>query len=64
MTSIYVITLCGSDGHYGLYIDDTLLDGTTNPCQTFGNDHLACGTTVGHAMRFECVGLEVWGIDQ
>ena len=51
------------DGHYGLYIDDTLIDGTTHHCQTFENDHLARGIIIGNGMRFECVGLEVWGID-
>lgn len=53
-----------SDGHYGLYLGDSLLNGTTNPCPTYGNEYLAHGTRAGQSVRFECVGLEVWGVDQ
>ena len=27
-----------SDGHYGLYLDDTLYDGSSAPCPTFDNE--------------------------
>ena len=64
-----------SDGHYGLYIDASLLEGSSAPCPTFGNPPL-CSTPpqTGHGRNgvakaradvpFECVGLEVWGIGQ
>ena len=63
------------DGHYGLYLDATLLDGSSAPCPTFGNPPLCA--TAPHVseerngvvrakgdVSFECVGLEVWGIGQ
>jgi hypothetical protein len=51
-----------SDGHYGLFLDDTLFDGSTAPCPTFGNEVL-CGTPGRNGeARFECVGVEVWGV--
>jgi hypothetical protein len=54
-----------SDGHYGLYLDDTLYDGSSAPCPTFNNEPLCspgpkkAGTVT---VEFECVGLEVWGM--
>ena len=54
-----------SDGHYGLYLDDTLYDGSSAPCPTFDNGPLCSpgpkkpGTAT---VEFECVGLEVWGM--
>ncbi|KAI6143342.1 hypothetical protein BKA82DRAFT_4185132 [Pisolithus tinctorius] len=39
---------------YGLYIDSSLLEGSSAPCPTFDNPVLY--------VSFECVGLEVWGI--
>jgi hypothetical protein len=54
-----------SDGHYGLYLDDTLYDGSSAPCPTFSNEPLCspgpkkAGTVT---VEFECVGLEVWGM--
>ncbi|KAH8106581.1 TLD-domain-containing protein, partial [Phellopilus nigrolimitatus] len=52
----------GGDGHYGLYLDGSLVEGTTHPCPTFDNECLAQGTRKGRMIAFECVGLEVWGI--
>ncbi|TDL26885.1 TLD-domain-containing protein [Rickenella mellea] len=52
----------GGEGHYGLYLDDTLLTGTTHPCPTFGNECLADGERTRQMVTFDCVGLEVWGI--
>lgn len=56
------------DGHYGLYLDASLLDGSSAPCSTFGNPPL-CARAHGNGVArtkgevsFECVGLEVWGI--
>ncbi|THH01682.1 hypothetical protein EW145_g6872 [Phellinidium pouzarii] len=52
----------GGEGHYGLYINSSLIEGTTHPCPTFDNECLAQGTRRGRMVTFECVGLEVWGI--
>ncbi|KAF9782422.1 TLD-domain-containing protein [Thelephora terrestris] len=54
----------GGDGKYGLYLDDTLLDGSSAWCLTFGNEPLCSdlGHDQGDTVTFECVGLEVWGI--
>lgn len=53
-----------SDGKYGLYLDDTLLDGSSARCPTFANEPLCSilGHKQGDAVTFECVGIEVWGI--
>ncbi|KIM74762.1 hypothetical protein PILCRDRAFT_14200 [Piloderma croceum F 1598] len=51
----------GGDGRYGLYLDDTLLDGSSARCPTFENEPLCSpGTRKGGNVTFECVGLEVW----
>ncbi|KAF8815291.1 hypothetical protein BYT27DRAFT_7080274, partial [Phlegmacium glaucopus] len=53
------------DGHYGLYLDDTLYDGSSAPCLTFDNEPLCSpvlkkdGTST---VEFECVGLGVCGM--
>ncbi|KII83721.1 hypothetical protein PLICRDRAFT_439093 [Plicaturopsis crispa FD-325 SS-3] len=52
------ISFGGGDGHYGLYLDDTLYDGSSARCPTFDNEPLGSGV----GKTFECVGLEVWGI--
>jgi len=53
----------GGDGHYGLYLDDTLLDGSSARCPTFDNEPLcSLGANKGETVSFECVGLEVWGV--
>ncbi|THH17027.1 hypothetical protein EW146_g3712 [Bondarzewia mesenterica] len=53
----------GGDGHYGLYLDDTLFDGSSARCPTFENDPLCSpGPRKGRTVTFECVGLEVWGV--
>ncbi|KAL4255640.1 Oxidation resistance protein 1 [Pleurotus pulmonarius] len=65
------VTLCesgfisfgGGDGHYGLYLDDTLFDGSSARCPTFDNDPLCSpGPKKAGAVSFECVGLEVWSV--
>jgi len=59
------ISFGGGDGHYGLYLDDTLNNGLSSPCPTFDNEPLCspgskkAGTAT---VEFECVGLEVWGM--
>ncbi|KAF7297362.1 Zn(2)-C6 fungal-type domain-containing protein [Mycena indigotica] len=59
------ISFGGGEGHYGLYLDDSLLDGTSAHCPTFNNEPLCSpGASQGGkaTIKFECVGLEVWGI--
>ncbi|KAI6134446.1 TLD-domain-containing protein [Pisolithus thermaeus] len=63
------ISFGGGDGHYGLYIDSSLLEGSSAPCPTFDNPVLCprpssqMGASTGKKdVPFECVGLEVWGI--
>ncbi|KAL4077831.1 TLD-domain-containing protein [Scleroderma citrinum] len=63
------ISFGGGDGHYGLYIDATLLDGSSAPCPTFDNPALCTQppsqSVLGTGTKdvpFECVGLEVWGV--
>ena len=51
------------DGHYGLYLDESLFDGSSAPCPTFNNEPLCSpGPRKGASVTFECVGLEVWGM--
>lgn len=69
-----ILTRCfiHSDGHYGLYLDETLYEGSSARCPTFNNDPLCTsdpspgkggdGGGNGETATFECVGLEVWGI--
>ncbi|KAJ3747196.1 TLD-domain-containing protein [Lentinula detonsa] len=53
----------GGDGAYGLYLDDSLFDGSSARCPTFDNEPLCSpGEKKGRAVSFECVGLEVWGV--
>ncbi|KAI0753832.1 TLD-domain-containing protein [Fomes fomentarius] len=57
------ISFGGGDGLYGLWLDDTLMDGSSAKCLTFDNDPLCSQSArTGETVRFECVGLEVWGI--
>ncbi|KAL1761327.1 TLD-domain-containing protein [Schizophyllum commune] len=65
------VTLCepeyisfgGGDGQYGIYLDESLFDGSSARCPTFDNDPLCSpGARKGRAVQFECVGLEVWGV--
>jgi len=53
----------GGDSRYGLYLDDTLLDGSSARCPTFENEPLCSpGSKTGGSVMFECVGLEVWAV--
>ncbi|TFK59542.1 TLD-domain-containing protein [Pluteus cervinus] len=57
------ISFGGGDGQYGLYLDDSLYDGSSAHCLTYNNDPLCSpGPKKAGATSFECVGLEVWGI--
>ncbi len=63
-------SVCGfRDGHYGLYLDETLYEGSSARCPTFNNDPLCSssgpspdGGGGDGTATFECVGLEVWGV--
>ncbi|KAJ8090703.1 oxidation resistance protein 1 [Marasmius tenuissimus] len=54
----------GGDGAYGLYIDESLLNGSSARCPTFDNPPLcsSVGIAPGKTARFDCAGLEIWGI--
>ncbi|KAI0270440.1 TLD-domain-containing protein [Gloeopeniophorella convolvens] len=57
------ISFGGGDGRYGLYLDDTLFEGSSARCPTFNNEPLcSLEPTQGGTAKFECVGLEVWGV--
>ena len=65
------LLFCHRDGHYGLYLDETLYEGSSARCPTFDNDPLCTAYTSSSeggdgsdagAATFECVGLEVWGV--
>lgn len=60
------ISFGGGDGHYGLYLDQTLYEGSSARCPTFNNDPLCASSGPGPddsgTATFECVGLEVWGV--
>ena len=61
------------EGHYALYLDSSLLTGSSAPCPTFDNEVLCAGKD-GEGVRsemsgrllwegkFEVVGVEVWGV--
>lgn len=49
------LSIGGGDGHYGLWIDDSLEHGISEPCPTFGNEPLS---EDGH--KFDVMGLEIW----
>jgi hypothetical protein len=49
------LSVGGGDGHYGLWLDDQLERGISDPCPTFGNESLS---DEGHA--FDVLGVEVW----
>ncbi|KIL61651.1 hypothetical protein M378DRAFT_82211 [Amanita muscaria Koide BX008] len=57
------ISFGGGEGKYGLYLDETLFEGSSARCPTFDNEPLCSpGANKAGAVAFECVGLEVWGI--
>jgi TLD len=51
------LSVGGGDGHYGLWLDDQLEHGISDPCPTFGNESLS---EEGH--KFDILGVEVWYI--
>ncbi|KAM6490220.1 TLD domain containing protein, partial [Amanita muscaria] len=60
---ITFLLVVGEEGKYGLYLDETLFEGSSARCPTFDNEPLCSpGANKAGAVAFECVGLEVWGI--
>lgn len=49
------LSVGGGDGHYGLWLDDTLETGISDTCPTFGNEPLS---EEGH--KFEVLDVEIW----
>ena len=49
------LSIGGGDGHYGLWLDDSLDKGISDSCPTFGNEPLS---EDGH--KFNVLGVEVW----
>jgi hypothetical protein len=47
----------GGDGHYGLWLDDTLENGISSSCPTFGNEPLS-----DEGQKFDVLGVELWTI--
>lgn len=45
------------DGHYGLWLDDSLDNGVSYTCPTFGNEPLS-----DEGMKFGILGVELWYI--
>lgn len=51
------LSIGGGDGHYGLWLDDTLEKGISSSCPTFGNEALS-----EEGEKFEIMGVELWTI--
>lgn len=51
------LSMGAGDGHYGLWIDDGLMQGVSYPSLTFGNDVLS-----KEGEKFHIVALEVWRV--
>ncbi|KAL2008917.1 hypothetical protein VTN00DRAFT_7111 [Thermoascus crustaceus] len=49
------LSVGGGDGHYGLWLDDSVEKGVSEPCQTFGNEPLS-----DEGAKFDVLGVEVW----
>ena len=43
------------DGHYGLWLDDSLNKGVSSTCLTFGNEPLS-----EEGSKFDVMGVELW----
>jgi len=61
-----LVLMC-RDGHYGLYLDASLLDGSSALYPTFNNPVLCSCVDIRSVgikkdVSYECVGLEVWGV--
>lgn len=46
------------DGKYGLYLDSQMYNGISQKCPAFDNEVLVSDRDG----KFECIGVEVWGV--
>jgi hypothetical protein len=51
------LSVGGGDGHYGLWLDDTMERGISSSCPTFGNEPLS-----EEGEKFDILGVEIWSI--
>lgn len=51
------LSLGAGDGHYGLWMNETLATGHSDPCPTYDNERLS-----DQGGKFDILGVEVWGI--
>lgn len=51
------LSVGGGDGHYGLWLDQSLNKGVSETCPTFGNEGLS-----DEGAKFDVLGVEVWYI--
>ena len=51
------LSVGGGDGHYGLWLDQSLNKGVSETCPTFGNENLS-----DEGAKFDVLGVEVWFI--
>ncbi|CZT23351.1 related to oxidation resistance protein 1 [Ramularia collo-cygni] len=51
------LSVGGGDGHYGLWLGQSLSEGVSQTCPTFGNEGLS-----EEGSKFEVLGVEVWYI--
>ena len=51
------IAFGGGESGYGILLDDVLDNGTSEPCETYGND-----APLASAARFRCAEVELWGL--
>ncbi|CAK4022426.1 Hypothetical predicted protein [Lecanosticta acicola] len=49
------LSVGGGDGHYGLWLDQSLSNGVSDTCPTFGNEALS-----DEGSKFEVMGVEIW----
>ncbi|KAF2429655.1 TLD-domain-containing protein [Tothia fuscella] len=49
------LSIGGGDGHYGLWLDDSLERGISSSCLTFGNEPLS-----DEGKKFDVMGVELW----
>ncbi|KAL9114124.1 MAG: hypothetical protein Q9227_001896 [Pyrenula ochraceoflavens] len=49
------LSVGGGDGHYGLWLDDSLDKGISEACPTFGNEPLS-----DEGKKFDIMGVEIW----
>ena len=51
------LSVGGGDGHYGLWVDQSLRKGVSDSCPTFGNEPLS-----EEGSKFDVLGVEIWYI--